>query len=49
MFAGCTALVSVNLSNLITSKVTAMSNMFIDCSSLVSLDLSNFDTSILLK
>ena len=33
-----------NWSNLNTSQVTSMNNMFADCSSLTSLDLSTFDT-----
>lgn len=43
--AGCTALISANLSNLDTSNVTNMNNMFDECSKLESLDLSSFDTS----
>ena len=36
---------SLDLSNLDTSKVTDMMDMFTGCSGLTSLDLSNFDTS----
>ena len=45
MFSGCQDIVSIDLSNLDTSKVKGMSNMFSGCSSLQSLDLSNLDTS----
>ena len=45
MFAGCTALTSLDLSNFDTSKVLNMSDMFRNCSALTSLDLSNFNTS----
>ena len=45
MFSGCQDIVSIDLSNLDTSKVKGMSNMFSGCSSLQSLDLSNFETS----
>ena len=36
---------TLNVSNLDTSQVTNMSNMFYACMGLTSLDLSNFDTS----
>ena len=46
MFGGCTNLTSITgLSNLDTSQVTNMRNMFQDCSSLTNLDVSNFNTS----
>ena len=45
MFAGCSALRSLDLSSFDTSKVTRMSEMFEYCGSLISLDLSSFDTS----
>ena len=45
MFLRCTSLITLDLSNFNTSKVTNMSNMFYNCISLTSLDLSNFDTS----
>ena len=45
MFASCGKLLSLNLSNFDTSKVTDMNNMFSGCSALFSLVLSNFDTS----
>ena len=38
-------LATINLSNLNTSKVTNMNEMFRDCSSLTSINLSNFNTS----
>ena len=45
LFAGCSNLVSVDLSGFDTSNVTDMRSMFYDCRNLTSLDLSNFDTS----
>ena len=45
MFSGCSALTSLDLSPLDTSKVTYMSEMFKGCDKLTSLDLSSFDTS----
>ena len=45
MFAGCSALRSLDVSSFDTSQVTDMSRMFDTCRSLTSLDLSNFDTS----
>ena len=45
MFLCCFALISLDLSNFNTSKVTNMGYMFGVCSSLTSLNLSNFDTS----
>ena len=45
MFARCSALTSLDLSNFDTSAVTKMYSMFSGCSALTSLDLSNFDTS----
>ena len=45
MFAYCTSLTSLDLSNFDTSNVREMIGMFLYCSSLTSLDLSNFDTS----
>ena len=45
MFAYCSSLTSLNLSNFNTSKVKSMQGMFNGCSSLTSLNLSNFDTS----
>ena len=45
MFAYCSSLTSLNLSNFDTSKVIDMPGMFLNCSSLTSLDLSNFNTS----
>ena len=45
MFRNMSSLISLNLSNFDTSKVTNMSYMFFNTSSLTSLNLSNFDTS----
>ena len=45
MFACCTSLTSLDLSNFDTSNVREMIGMFAYCTSLTSLDLSNFDTS----
>ena len=45
IFNNCSKMVSLDLSGLDTSKVTAMNGMFYNCSSLTSLDLSGFDTS----
>ena len=45
MFFKCSMIISLDLSNFITSEVENMGNMFGQCSSLTSLDVSNFDTS----
>ena len=45
MFRNMSSLISLDLSNFDTSKVTNMSYMFFNTSSLTSLNLSNFDTS----
>jgi surface protein len=45
MFATCTSLTSLDLSNFNTSNVTDMNSMFYYCIRLTSLDLSNWDTS----
>ena len=45
MFRNMSSLISLDLSNFDTSKVTNMSYMFFKTSSLTSLNLSNFDTS----
>ena len=45
LFAGCSKLTSLDVSNFDTSSVTNMNSMFYNCSSLTSLDVSNFDTS----
>ena len=45
MFAGCSSLKELNLSNFITNNVTDMLGMFSKCSSLKELNLSNFDTN----
>ena len=42
MFYGCSSLISINLTNFVTSQVSDMSNMFYNCLSLTSLNLSNF-------
>ena len=45
MFANCSYLTDLDLSNFNTTNVTIMDSMFSGCSSLVNLDLSNFNTS----
>ena len=45
MFANCSSLTNLDVSNFDTSNVTNMSFMFSRCSSLTNLDVSNFDTS----
>ena len=45
MFSSCSGLISLDLSNFDTSKVTNMSYMFFYSRGLTSLDLSNFNTS----
>ena len=45
MFANCTSLTTLDVSNFDTSNVTDMSWMFVNCTSLTTLDLSSFDTS----
>ena len=45
MFANCTNLTTLDVSNWDTSKVTNMIYMFANCINLQTLDLSNFDTS----
>ena len=45
MFAGCSSLTSLDLSNFNTANVTNMYGMFYDCRSMASLDLSHFDMS----
>ena len=44
MFSECIYLTSLDLSNIITNKVTNMKNLLFNCSSLTSLNLSNFNT-----
>ena len=44
MFAGCSSLKILNISNFNTKKVTTMYIMFNGCSSLIELNLSNFNT-----
>ena len=44
MFDGCSALITIDVSNFDTSNVTSMSTMFNDCKSLTTIDVSNFDT-----
>ncbi|EAH2095537.1 BspA family leucine-rich repeat surface protein, partial [Listeria monocytogenes] len=46
MFAGCTSLEALDISNFDTSSVTDMASMFLTCTSLEELDLSTFDTSL---
>ena len=45
MFAGCSALRSLDVSRFDTSQVTGMSSMFSGCASLTELDLYFFDTA----
>ena len=45
MFEESSSLVSLNLNNFNTSKVTPMHNMFYRCNSLLSLNLNNFHFS----
>ena len=45
LFSYMYSLESIDLSNVDTSNVTNMRNMFLDCTNLTSLDLSSFDTS----
>ena len=45
MFATCTALTTLDLSNFKTDNVTSMLNMFNGCTALTSLNLSNFNTA----
>ena len=45
MFAGCSALESLDLSKFNTAKVTSMAYMFNKCSALKSLNLSGFNTA----
>ena len=45
MFAGCSGLTSLNVSNFNTAKVTNMANMFYGCSGLTNLNVSNFNTA----
>ena len=44
-FSDCNLLNSIDLSNVNTSEVTNMGNLFFGCSSLLNLDLTNFSTS----
>ena len=45
MFADCSSLTNIDLSEFNTKKVTNMSDMFANCSSLIALDLSKFNTN----
>ena len=45
MFNNCSSLLSINLSNFKTEKVTDMGDMFYKCSNLTTLDISNFNTT----
>jgi surface protein len=45
MFAGCSDITEIDLSNFNTSETINMCYMFTDCISITSLNLSNFDTS----
>ena len=44
MFFGCSSLISIDLSNFNTQKVTNMSWMFTRCKFLTNIDLTNFNT-----
>ena len=44
MFTGCSALLSLDVTNFNTANVTNMSTMFYNCSKLTSLYLTNFNT-----
>ena len=44
MFAGCTFLTTLDVSNFDTKNVTNMGYMFYECYGLTTLDVSNFDT-----
>ena len=44
MFANCTSLKSLDLSNFNTAKVTDMQRLFRYCTSLVGLNIGNFNT-----
>ena len=44
MFADCTSLSNINLSNFNTRNITNMSDMFNGCISLLNINLSNFNT-----
>jgi surface protein len=45
LFNGCSSLLSLDLSNFNTEKITNMGHMFSGCKSLKGLDLSNFITN----
>lgn len=45
MFEDCTRLISIDLSNLVTSAIRYVSYMFFGCTSLASINLSNFNIS----
>lgn len=45
MFAGCSGLTSLDLSNFKTDNVTNMRTMFMNCYGLSNLDVSNFNTA----
>ena len=47
MFAHCSLLTSLDLSNFDTSNVQSMANLFSHCHKLESLDVSNFNTSLI--
>ena len=49
MFCQCSSLISLNITNFDTSKVTDMSYMFFNCKKLKEINLSNFDTSQVIK
>ena len=45
MFHGCSSLVDLDVSRMVTSGVSSFLDLFYQCSSLTELDLSSFDTS----
>ena len=45
MFANCESLISLDLSNLNTTKVNIMNSMFSNCYLLTSINLNNIDVS----
>jgi surface protein len=45
LFASCSSLTSLDLSDFDTSNITNMKKMFSGCSSLTELDLNSFDVS----
>ena len=48
LFSGCSSLISIDVSNFDTSKVTNMNSMFSGCIKITSLNLNNFNTNLLI-